>query len=94
MWYYKADDPIGTYSSTATTAGTVTEGSQSNITTLAGVTSIGTGDGTPTTTNILGNICIFLDVFCIFDETKKTRTAIWSRMVVVARPDLCSEAHS
>ena len=30
----------------------------------------------------------------VFDETKKTRTAIWSRMVVVARKDLRSEVRS
>ena len=35
-----------------------------------------------------------LDIFLIFIGTKKTRTAIWSRVVLVARPDLWFEVHS
>ena len=30
----------------------------------------------------------------IFDEKKKTRAVIWSRVVLVARPDLWNEVHS
>ena len=33
-------------------------------------------------------------IFAVFDEKKKTRTVIWSRMVLVARPDLWFEVHS
>ena len=42
---------------------------------------------------ILWNMGMLFGFLCIFDEMKKTRTAIWSRVVVVARPHLWFEIH-
>ena len=43
---------------------------------------------------ILWFVDVLLAIFWILDGTKKTRTAIWSRVVLVARPDLWFEVHS
>ena len=43
MWYYKADDPIGTYSSTATTAGNFVVGKYYTFATLGDTNFVGDG---------------------------------------------------
>ena len=43
MWYYKAEDPIGTYSSTATTAGAFVVGKYYTILTLGNTNFVGDG---------------------------------------------------